>query len=153
MAQESEKPPNEALHQLYMQLEDLVRLTLDAEKKEFIGDNKTFIEVYQKLQQMNRVANAMMEGYQKALESLSLTEEDVQRFRETLKGKEKKMTDTMGRLIQECEAAKERTYKAIQEDNVMARSVKEDLKTEEQKGKKRRDRFKSVGGKKGWMKS
>ncbi|HXF28509.1 MAG TPA: hypothetical protein VN457_01545 [Chlamydiales bacterium] len=153
MTADSKQPPNDALAELLTQLEDLVRLSLEAERKDFVGDTKSFTEAHQKLLEMNRVAEAMTQGYQKALQSFSLTEEDVKKFRENLQGKEKRMSDTIDHMIQECEAARARAYKSLQENRSAVQSIKEELKDEEQKGRKRRDRFKSVGGKKGWMKT
>ena len=145
--------PSDALQRLLGQLEDLVKLSLDAEKKEFAGDAKKFAEVHAELRKMHQIADAMSAGYREALKSVSLSEEDTKRFRENLQGREKKMSDTIQGLIEECEGAKQRAYQALQRNRSVVNEVNKELGSEKQKGRDRRDRFKSVGGKKGWMKT
>ena len=152
-AQSVEAPiPVMSLAGLVGQLEDLVKLALECEKKE-LSPNFSFVEVNKQLMQLKEVIEMLHQSYIQTLNSLSLTEDDVKKFRkniEEMKGPEKKLFDTLNHLQTVCEDARSKLYTSLQENREQVRDMEADLLGKNKKSR-RKGRFKSVGGKKGWM--
>jgi DNA repair exonuclease SbcCD ATPase subunit len=134
------------------QLEELVKMTLECEKKELKPD-VPFAEVNTQLKALKEVLEGLHEAYLATLKDLALNEQDVSKFKvdvEKLKEPEKKLYNTLSALNTVCESARERLYKSLQENREQLRDVEAERLEKSKKGH-RLGKFKSVGGKKGWM--
>src|SRR5438445_10239548 len=110
--------PPPSMEVLVEQLEDLVKLALECEKKELVN-TASFIEVNKQLIQLREVINILHQSYIQALHSLSLKEADVDKFRknmEAMKAPEKKLLDKLNRLEGVCEEARAKLYSSLQEN-------------------------------------
>ena len=134
------------------QLEDLVKLSLECEKKD-INQNISFVQVITQLTQLKQVLEEFHLSYMEALKKLEVPPQDTKQLKETfenLKTPEKNLLLKLQRLEKECEDARGRMYASLQQNQEAAKDLKAELKSK--KGR-RKEKFKSVGGKKGWMKT
>lgn len=137
---------------LVSQLEDLVRLALECEKKDLAPDF-SFVEVNKQLVKLREAIEILHQSYIQTLNSFSLTEEDVSKFRKNIeetKGPEKKLFDTLNHLQGVCEEARAKLYVSLQENREQVRDMEAEL-LDKNKKSRRKGKFKSIGGKKGWM--
>lgn len=140
---------------LVSRLEELVRFTLECEKKEF-KEGVSFVEIYKQLTQIREAISILNQDQQ---DTLTLIENAMQSQTEQkpfeLTKENQKLLDKVTNLQDICENAKERIYSSIQEQPEIEQQVKEELKQATASNKKKRIRrkgkFRRVGGKKGWM--
>ena len=136
---------------LMNQLEDLVRMTLECENKE-LKDMQAYVEVNKRLAELRQVIETLHTSYRKTLERMKISEEQVATYKDNMDkvpSEQKKLFDHLEKLKQMCEEGRERMYTSLQENRETAKEVEEQLETEKKKARK--GKFRSVGGKKGWM--
>jgi septation ring formation regulator EzrA len=136
-------------------LSDLVRLVRECESKE-LRENVSFVDVNTRLQEIKKQVDTLQENYRTNLARFGLTPEDMEPTKEeieSLSTKEKKMLNQLQELQNTCEKARDSAYKALQQDPETLRRVTDELKSKEGRIARRKSRFKSIGGKKGWMPS
>ncbi len=137
---------------LVHQLEDLVRLALECEKKE-LAPNVSFPEVNAQLKSLKETIDMLNKSYLETLHSLSLSEEDVAGIRKNLQetgGPEQKLLDTLTQLQTSCEQARDRVYTSLLGSREQVKDL-EALGDENATKKRRKSKFKSMGGRKGWL--
>lgn len=138
-------------------LEDLVLFALECEKKE-IREGVSFVEVYNQLKEV-RAAIDLLDQDQKNL--IELMEKamggTVNLEKVPFSNEDKKLVEKLQRLQSMCETAKARTYAKIKEhpdvEMIVDRSVQEASMSDKKRAARRKDKFKGVGGKGGWVKS
>jgi hypothetical protein len=140
------------LSHIVSQLEELVQLVIDCEKKELVPNAPVF-EVYKQLLQIRQMLDNLHASYDQALAEMGVSRQELRDKMqyENLKESEKRLFATLNRLQKQCEERKEHVYKLIQEDEGAAKEAKEALMDDAQKKQKRKGKFRSVGGKKGWL--
>mgnify|MGYP003393264892 CR=1 FL=1 len=137
---------------LVHQLEDLVRLALECEKKE-LAPNVSFPEVNAQLKRLKETIDLLNKSYLDTLHSLSLSEDDVAEFRKSLQetgGPEQKLLSTLTQLQTSCEQARDRVYTSLLGSREQIKDL-EALGDENATKKRRKSKFKSMGGRKGWL--
>ena len=149
-AESAEEMPD--LSHIVSQLEELVQLVIDCENKELVPNAPVF-EVYKQLLQIKQMLDTLHASYDQALQEMGVSRQQLKDKvqYENLKQSEKRLFATLDRLQKQCEERKEHVHKLIQEDDVSAKQAKEALLDDEQKKQKRKGKFRSVGGKKGWL--
>lgn len=153
MSTEPESGREADLPQLLQQLEDLVKMSLECEKKDLVP-NYSFVEIHKTLLEVRKNIALFQENYKNTLalfganpEEAKATPEEI----EQLNPKDKKLLNQIEFLRTTCEEARERAYQALKEDKVTLQTVSTELKSKDQKRAQRKSKFKGVGGKKGWM--
>jgi len=142
-----------SLEGIVSQLEDLVKLTMECEKKE-LRPGVSFVDITEQLDNIKNAVGMLHQAYLNTLEALSITEQDVAKMREKaiqVSERDKKLFEKLDKLQKQCEEGCERMYSSLQQHRTQAREVEEQLKGERQKKKGRKAKFKGVGGRKGWM--
>ncbi len=137
---------------LVHQLEDLVKLALECEKKE-LAPNISFADVNNKLRALRETIENLNISYQKTLQALSLTDADVVEFRKNILeqgGPEKKLLDTLNQLQTTCEQARDRVNTSLLGSREQIKDF-EAMGDEDATKKRRKSKFKSMGGRKGWL--
>lgn len=154
------QPDNTQQNQLasiVMQLEDLVKLSLAAEKNEVQVSIDSFVDVHKKLMDLYRRVEAFRANYTKSLAALGLEPKDIQPSPEDIQQlglSERKVFEKLGALQAMCQEAKERLHESLnQQPAATMNEVKEELKGPDRKLTRRQGKFKGVGGKKGWIPS
>jgi hypothetical protein len=140
------------LARILQELSDLVRLVRDCESKTLVS-TVSFVDVHKKLLEIKKQMDVLQENYKKNLALFGLTPADLIPTEEQiarLNPQEKKMYKQLKELQTTCEKARDSAYKALQQDPDTVRRVLDDLKNKEGKSN-RKSKFKSIGGKKGWM--
>ena len=139
-------------------LEEMVKFALECEKREF-SDDFNFVEVFHELKELQKSMELLTE-YQK--ESMLLLSEMAAREGvqlpdgdEALSDEDKKIIDKMKTLSHLCESAKERVHEAIVQNpdvqKVVTDKIKDAESTDDKKQIRRKNKFRSLGGKQGWM--
>lgn len=154
----SEPEPNlsdyDQFVRIVSRLEDLVKLASAAERSEVQVNVTSFVEVHKKLMDVYKMIQQYRENYTNMLAALGLTPEDVRMTPdqiEKLAPRERKVVERLERLQKTCEDAKERIHESLQQNKEVAKQVQEELKEAEGKKAPRKDKFKGMGGKKGWL--
>jgi gas vesicle protein len=98
----------------------------------------------------------MQVSFEKTLEQLSLTPEDVERAKEKImhtQGPERHLFDKIEQLKQICEEQKTQIHESLQEHREEVKIVQEELEDESVRARRRKGKFKRTGSKKGWLPS
>jgi hypothetical protein len=138
---------------ILQQLQDLVKILLECEKKD-LPSNYSFLEVHKQLLGVRKNIALFQEGYKNALALMGVTPEDIKPTPEEIERlgpKEKKLLKQIDFLRTTCEEARERVYQSLQEDKATLQTVSGELKDKELERTRRKGKFKGVGGKKGWL--
>lgn len=136
-------------------LSDLVKFVKECESKE-LQPGVSFVDVHNKLQEIKKQMDTLQENYKNNLSVFGLTPDDVVPTKEELERlspKEKKMLNKLQELQNTCEKARDSAYKALQQDPETVQRLSDELKSKEGQIARRKSRFKSMGGKKGWLPS
>lgn len=136
---------------IVQRLEDLVKFTLECEKKE-LRDDVSFVDVYNQLTLIKEGVELLNQQYLVQLEMLAAQGQipsDV-----PMSSEDKKLYDKLGNLKEVCEEAKARLHESLQQSPIEVQQLSDEIKdsssTEKQKARRRKSKFKGVGGKKGW---
>lgn len=138
---------------LLQQMQDLVKILLECEKKD-LTSNYSFLEVHKQLLGIRKNIALFQEGYKNTLALLGIKPEDVKPTPEeieNLSSREKKLLEQIEFLKTTCEDARERVYQSLQEDKDTLHVVSEELKDKKTEGARRKSKFKGMGGKSGWL--
>ena len=141
---------------LVMELEDLVKIALAAEKNEVDVSIGSFVDVHKKLMAIYKVLEEFRTSYAKSLATIGLTPEDMKLTSEQiaeLAPQERRLFEKLSSLQTVCEEAKERVHQSLQKSPSVVKEIKEELKGPQGKSLRRKDKFKGAGGKKGWLPS
>ena len=146
------EPSMPGISGIVSQLEDLVKLALECEKKE-LKPNVSFVDINKKLSELKNAVEILHQAYLETLKSFSMTEDDVKKLRmnvDNLKNPEKAMLLKLNSLTEVCEKARERLHTSLQENREQIRDIEAE-QFDKSKKAHRKGKFKGVGGKKGWM--
>lgn len=150
---EGQNLPNapETFAELVQRLEDLVKFTVECEKKE-LRDDISFIDVYKQLMLIKEGVELLNQDYvlnYDAMKAEGLVPEELK-----LTPEEGKILTKIGNLQHICEEAKERLHKSLQQNpeevQRLTNELKEAQSTDKQKSRRRQSKFKGMGGKQGW---
>lgn len=152
-----ENTPDNELASIVIQLEDLVKLALAAEKNEAKVSMDSFVDVHKKLMSIYKMIESFRENYTKSLAALGLEPKDIQPSPEDVAElglRDRKIYEKLGALQAMCQDAKERLHQSLQaQPQAAMNQIKEELKGPERKLVRRKDKFKGIGSKKGWIPS
>lgn len=131
------QPDNEtvSLQQLLVELQDVVQLALDAEKKELRPDID-FSVVMKQLLQVRNAVQAIHDAYRKTLSEVGFTEEQINQLKEDeskWKPDQRRLLQSLQKLQQQCVQARDRIYKSLQENRTSLRQLEKDLKSKDNK--------------------
>ncbi len=139
--------------EIIQKLEDLVKFSLECEKKDLKPD-VSFVDVHKQLLQIQKDINLFQENYRAHLAMVGLTPEEVRPTPEDIENldpKQKKIFDRMQALQSTCETSRERLYQSMQADKETLNEVKSELKDKGKEKIRRKGKFKGLGGKQGWL--
>ncbi len=145
-------PVTPVLQNIVRQLEDLVHILVTCEKKE-LAEGVSFEMVNKQLAQIRQDLDRLHEMYLETLRLLSLKESDIQEQLKTLPEhkEERRLFETLERLKKTAEEGRERAFRAMQGNTAATKQAKEFFLDEKRKKRYRKGKFKSVGGKEGWI--
>ena len=155
MPKQSQQNDPISLSHIVAQLEELVKLAIDCQDRE-VKDNISVLEINKQIQSLRMLMEQLHESFAKTLQSMNIKEKDLKELKQnvdTLPASEKRLIATLKDLESKCEKAREEMYKSLQENRQTLKEVAEDLKGEKGKSARRKDKFKGIGGKKGWLPS
>jgi len=135
------------------QLEDLVKLALEAEKHEAKKDIP-FALLQTQLADVKRMIDILNTSFQNTMQEMKLSPEDLVRMRKDLLASdkpEKKIFEKLDALTEQCEEARSRIHKELMENKSQLSALQDESKSSSKKKQARKGKFKSVGSKKGWM--
>jgi len=142
------------INDIILQLEDLVKLALEAEEHPENLAISSFVDVHKKLMKIHALVNEFRSSYAKSLEMVGLRPEDMKPDGDEVQElgpKEKIVLEKLNSLRATCEEAKSRMHETLQQNEPTVREVKEELKGKERQTIRRKSRLKGAGGKRGWM--
>ena len=145
----------ETVTALVTQLQDLVKMAIDAKDRE-IKEGVSFQELHQKVQMLKSLMDDLQTAFDAAKEKSSYSEQDLAELQKqvaSLPPTQKKLYDTLQNLKEQCEAARGEMFESLQQNSATLKQVEESLKTDKEKKNLRKGKFKGVGGKKGWLPS
>ncbi len=139
-------------------LEELVKFALECEKKE-LAEGVSFIKVYKELQELQKSIELLEEAQKENLELLQAIaqREGIQLSSEIepTTEEDKKIAEKLRTLSDLCETAKERIHSEIIQNpdvqDLVTEKIKDATATDEKKQVRRKNKFKTIGGKQGWM--
>ena len=155
MSKESENPASLNFSSIVQELEDLVKLTLECEKKE-LAPNVKFVQVHNQIKALKEIFDGLHNAYTAALDSLSIPESEINKMRQDashLSENDKKLLQRMTTLQQQCEEAREKIYVSLKENSATVKELENSVKSNSKKKRHRKGKFKGVGGNKNWMPS
>ncbi len=143
--------------EIVAQLEDLVKLTLECEKRD-IASHVSFNETMQQLQEVQKSMELLQQYQQetlKTLEDIAKREKiDFPSEEESLSKESASVINQLQTLTSICEAAQERSHREIlQNPDIHAeltKSLKESVASEAAKKRKRKNKFRTLG-QDGWV--
>lgn len=153
MTEENKKRQTESVKEIVGKLSDLVKYTIECEKKE-TKPSMPFQEASKELAKVRKLLDDLDTSFKNTLTTMGLTENDVETFRKKVQessGPEKQLMLAIQNLIKVCEEARDRLYKSLQENREALQQIQQQGKDDKKKQKERKSKFKSVGGRKGWM--
>lgn len=139
----------ESLSQLVDKLEDLVKFTVECEKKE-LREDVSFVDVYQQLMLIKQGVELLNEEYLRYLEAVA-AQGATKATEEQLSPEEKRAIKRLADLQETCETAKARIHASLQEHAEEAKQLtkefQESQSTDQQKVRRRKAKFKGMDGK------
>lgn len=145
--------PINQMKKMVQQLDDVIKFALECEKRTHnVGFD--FAEAKNKIAEIQNQLNILNRAYQKTLDDLGITDKDIENYKKKITestGPEKKLFDYIGKLQKICEDSRDRIYHTLQINAQTVKQVAADSKSQKKKAQARKGKFKSVGGKKGWM--
>ena len=142
---------------LFERLEDLVKFALECEGNK-VRPDVSFVEVYKQLEEVKRAVDSLDRDQKELIELIEKTTgETIDAKNPRLSEKDRKILERLQRLQKVCEEAKERAYtkmKARPEvEAVVDREIKEAMTPQKKKVSRRKDKFRPLGGKEGWVRT
>ncbi len=132
---------------IVQRLEDLVKFTLECEKKELRSD-VNFIDVYKQLTLIKAGVELLNEHYLARLEGFA--EQGLIPKEVPMNPEDQKQYDKLDKLKKVCEEAKARIYDSLQQNPIQVQQLAEEIKdaqsTDKQKIRRRKSKFKGMGG-------
>ncbi|MDB6081848.1 MAG: hypothetical protein JWO53_1120 [Chlamydiia bacterium] len=153
MVAEQQKPQVLALGAVVKELEELVKLAIQCEKKD-INPNISFDVVNKKLVELRKIVNDLHQSYINTLKKLSLTEDEVKKYQENiqkLNEPEKKLLLKIQELQKQSEEAKERMADSLKGKQETAKPAPKQKPAEKKKSSLIKP--KQISRKTGWMKT
>ncbi len=133
-------------------LEDLIKYTLECENRE-LREDVSFVDVYKQLMVIREAIELFNRDHMAFLEDVA-ARGDMPKEEQNLSEEDRKIIERLSRLKSQCEEAKERLHASLQEFPEETAQIKQDLKnsqaTEAQKSRRRKSKFKGMGGQQGW---
>jgi chemotaxis protein histidine kinase CheA len=142
------------VQEIVNRLEELVRYVLECETKP-VQKDVSFVDVYKRLVQIREAINVLSKDQQTILTILEARGISKEQMDKALSPEEKKIISKLKNLEGICEAAKERLHRSIQRHPELEQEIKEKIRSEtatkKQKIIHRKEKFRRLGGKKGWL--
>lgn len=139
----------ESLAQLVDKLEDLVKFTVECEKKE-LREDISFVDVYQQLMLIKQGVELLNEEYIRYLEAVA-AQGATPASEQQLSTEEKHAIKRLSQLQDTCENAKSRIHASLQEHAEEAKQLtkefQESQSSDQQKSRRRKAKFKGMDGK------
>ena len=150
----------EDMNILLRQLEDTIRMVLDAEKQE-LKPNVPFAEVMKDLSLIQQAITAMAKEQEEIavfLETVKQRVEPQPEIEAALHQEDRPIYDKLKQLETVCEGARERIHEQIAQNPKAAKEAKEMIEelnaSSKRKSTKRKRKFRSMGNEQGgWLKS
>lgn len=138
-------------------LEDLVRFALECEGKKLRPD-VSFVDVYKQLEEVKRAVDALDRDQKDLIELIEKTTgESIDAKSSRLSEEDKKVLERLQHLQKLCEEAKDRAYtkmKARPEvEAAVDKEIKEAATPQKKRASRRKDKFRPLGGKEGWVRT
>jgi hypothetical protein len=138
-------------------LEDLVKFALECEGKK-LKEGVSFVEVFKQLEEVRRAIDLLNKDQQELLSLFaSVTGGKIDVNKVPFTDDEKKILEKLNHLQGVCEAAKERMYTTVKGHPESEAAVKEKLEestsSEKKKILRRKEKFRPLGGKGGWLRT
>jgi hypothetical protein len=150
-------PEGASVPEVVERLEDLVKFALECEGKK-VRPDVSFVEVYKQLEEVKRAVDALDRDQKELIDLIEKTTgESIDAKSPRLSEKDRKVLERLQRLQKLCEDAKERTYtkmKARPEvEAAVDREIQEAMTPQKKKVSRRKDKFRPLGGKEGWVRT
>jgi seryl-tRNA synthetase len=150
-------PEGASVPEVVERLEDLVKFAIECEGKKIRPDT-SFVDVYKQLEEVKRAVDALDHDQKELIELIEKTTgESVDAKSPRLSEEDKKILGRLQHLQKLCEEAKERAYtkmKARPEvEAVVDQEIREATVPSKKKASRRKDKFRPLGGKEGWVRS
>ena len=150
-------PEGASVPEVVERLEDLVKFALECEGKK-VRPDVSFVEVYKQLEEVKRAVDALDRDQKELIELIEKTTgESIDSKSSRLSNEDKKVLERLQRLQKLCEEAKERAYtkmKARPEvEAAVDQEIKQAMAPEKKKVSRRKDKFRPLGGKEGWVRT
>ena len=148
-------PEGASIPEVVSRLEDLVRFALECEGKR-LRPNVSFIDVFKQLEGVKRAVDALGRDQKELINLIEKTTgERVDGKSSRLSEEDKKIVERLQNLQKLCEEAKERAYVKMkahpEQEAALNREIKEASVPQKKKAGRRKDKFRPLGGKKGWL--
>lgn len=153
-AKREDNLPLTNLEPIVRQLEDLIRFTMECEKKEPVPDI-SFEVIGKQITELRKLVNTLNSAYINTLQNLSITPDEVKRFQEDIEkqgGPEKKILMTLKRLEKQCEEERERIHQSLVRSEETSTQVKKEIR-ETKKPTPVIGKQKPISRKSRWMKT
>lgn len=138
-------------------LEELVKFALECEGKK-LKEGVSFVDVFKQLEEVRAAIDLLNKDQQELLalfSSISGGKVDMNAL--PFSEEDKKILDKLRHLQSVCEAAKERMYVAIKShpeaEAIVDEKLEQATSTDKKKAARRKEKFRPLGSKKGWMRT
>ena len=148
-------PEGASIPEVVARLEDLVKFALECEGKRPRPD-VSFVDVFKQLEEVRRAVDALSRDQKELINLIEKTTgERVDVKSSRLSEEDKKIVERLQNLQKLCEEAKERAYVKMkahpEQEAALNREIKESSVPQKKKAGRRKDKFRPLGGKKGWL--
>jgi DNA repair ATPase RecN len=157
MSQDNAPVPNVSpmiqMSNMVQQLDDIIKFALECEKKTNVKVFN-FPKAQEQIAQIQSQLQLLNEAYKRTLDELGITDADLETYRKRIQessGPEKKLFSHIEKLQKICQESRDRIYNTLQANAEVVKKMKAETASDKKKMKTRKGKFKSVGGKKGWV--